>query len=78
MFLQFLLYRNMTQPYIHTFWFVCFFPHTLSHHVLTQETGHSFLGSTGGAHYLSVLNVSVDISLTHGLPLPPRSPNWKP
>ena len=50
-----LLFSTMTQSYIHIY----SFSHTVFHHVLSQETGHSSLCCTVGPHCLSFLNVIV-------------------
>ena len=69
---QFLLYSNMTQPYIHTL----SFSRTVFHQVLSQEIGHCSLCRTAGPHDLSILSVIVCIYQpptprpSHSLPLP--------
>ena len=70
---QFLLYSIVTQSYIciHTF------SHTILHHVLFQDIGHSSLCCTVGPHCFSSLNIIVCIYQpqtshpSHSLPSPP-------
>ena len=53
MFCQFLLYSKGPQSYPDTH----AFSHVISHHRLSQETGHGFLCCTAGPHCLSILCV---------------------
>ena len=53
MFLQLLLYSQVTLSYIYVR--SSFFFHTIFHHVLTQEIGHSSLCCTVGPHCLSII-----------------------
>ena len=71
MFLQFLLYSKVTQPYIyiyihtHIYIYIYIYTHTYTdsffhtffHHVLTQEIGYSSLCCTVELHCLSILNI---------------------
>ena len=80
MFLQFLLYSKVAQSYIYICVCVCvyYFCHTIFHHILTQETRHSFLCCIAGPQYLSIRNVKVCIYQSQisfppsSLPLPSR------
>ena len=54
---QFLLYSTVTQSYIYT----RSFSYIIFYHVLSQETGYSFLCCTVGPPCLSILNVIVCI-----------------
>ena len=71
-FCQFLLYSKVTQSYI----YIHSFFHTIFHHVLTQEIGHSSLCCTVGPYCFSVLKVIAHIyqpqtpSPSHSFPSP--------
>ena len=55
---QFLLYSIVAQSYIYAY--VCtFFSYTIFQHVLSPETGYSFLYCKVGPHCLSILNIIV-------------------
>ena len=73
---QFLLYSIVIQSYIH----IHSFPHTIFHHVLSQEMGYSSLCYAVRPRCLSILNVILCIYQpptqcpSHTLPAPP----WQP
>ena len=73
---QFLLQSKVTQSYI----YIHYFSHTIFHHVLSQEGGHSFLCCTMSRTSMLIHSKCNSLALPalNSQSIPPSHPPWQP